>query len=392
MGYKIPLARPIITRDMVEAAIDALQNEKLVLGESVYKFEEEFAHYVGVEHAVAVNSGTSALILAYHAVGLRPGQSFITTAATFISTASSGALLGATPIFIDIRLDDYTIDVGKVEIALNKTNTETRAITPVHLYGYPAELKPLVELASEKNLYIIEDAAQAHGALYEGRRVGSWGHIGIFSFYSIKNMTVGGDGGMLVTNDDKIAELARKLRDCGRKSKYVHDMLGYVFRLNTVNAAIGRIQLRYLDQWNERRRTLAALYDKLLGDLDEVITPPKPSSRKIPVYHIYAIRLPSEETRNALGAWLASNSIEAMIHYPVPLHKQPVFIKNHISPTSLESTEKWAKTILSLPMHPGLKNDEVKIVSEKIHEFFEKKLYTQKEWIQRGHEWLRKYM
>ena len=263
----------------------------------------------------------------------------------------------------------------------------------MHLYGYPAELEPLLEIAEEKNIIIIEDAAQAHGAIYKGRKVGSWGHIAIFSFYPVKNMTVGGDGGMLVTNDEEVAMLARKMRDCGRKSKYVHDMLGYVFRLNSINAAIGRVQLRYLDRWNERRRSLAALYNKFLSQIDEVTIPPKPTSYKIPVYHLYVIRLPNKDVRNALGAWLYANGIEALIHYPLPLHKQPVFKEVYRKyKFKLPNTEKWADTVLSLPMFVELKEDEVRYICEKIYEFFDKKLQKDKEWVRRGREWLRRYM
>ncbi len=388
---RIQLTKPVITQDMVEAAIYALQNERLVLGESVSKLEEEFAQYIGVKYAVAVNSGTSALILAYHAIGLNNATSFIVPTTTFISTASAGALLGAKPIFVDIKLSDYTIDENKVLKLMEKDGVKAKAIIPVHLYGFPAEIRPLIEAADENSIYVIEDAAQAHGAIYNGRRVGSLGHVAVFSFYPTKNMTVGGDGGMLVTNDEKVAEIAKKLRDCGRASKYLHDTLGYVFRMNTVNAAIGRVQLRYLDYWNEKRREKASLYDKLLAHIDEVVTPPKPTPNKIPVYHLYVIRLANEEHRNALGAWLLEHGIETLIHYPIPLHKQPVF-RNTVVGTDLSNAELHAKTALSLPLFVELKDDEVKFICEKVYEFFDKALYKDREWIKKGRQWLEKFI
>ena len=387
---KIPLSKPTITKDMVEAAIYALQSEKLVFGESVFKFEEDFAKYIGVKYAISTNSGTSALILAFHAINITNKDKVISPSATFISTISSAMLLGAKPVFAEINLFDYTIDPTHVR-ALVRRETHIKAIVPVHLYGYPAEMDPIMEIAKERSLYVIEDAAQAHGAKYKGKKVGSIGQIGVFSFYSIKNMTVGGDGGMLVTNDEEIAIIAKKLRDCGRKGKYSHDMLGYVFRLNTINAAIGRVQLRYLDEWNRRRREIAALYDKLLSDIDEVVIPPKPSSTKEPVYHLYVIRLKSKNIRDALGAWLEAQGIQTLVHYPVSAHLQPILRKLHgFKEGMLPKTEIWSKTVLSLPMFPELKNDQIRYVSEKIHEFFNKNIHINKEWIKRGENWFQK--
>jgi len=388
----IPLSRPVITEDMIEAAINALRNEKLVMGESVFKFEEAFAKYIGVKYAISLNSGTSALIAAFHAIKLSNKDYVIAPSATFISTISSAMLLGAKPLFAEIDLDTYTIDVNHLSELLKECK-EVKAIVPVHLYGYPAEMETIMEEAEKRGVYVIEDAAQAHGAEYHGKKVGTMGHIGIFSFYSIKNMTVGGDGGMLVTNNEEIVESVRKLRDCGRRSKYVHDILGYVFRLNTVNAAIGLVQLKYLDKWNKRRRGIATLYDKLLSDLDQVKTPPKPSSNIKPVYHLYVIRLPSEETRNTLGAWLREQGVQTLIHYPVPVHLQPAIMKyTEYKEGTLPKTELWAKTVLSLPIFPELKDEEVKYICEKIHEFFNKEIHNKKEWIERGKKWIQKLM
>ena len=386
----IPLAKPVINREMIEAAVQALENEKLVSGESVFKFEEEFARYIGVRFAISVNSGTSALLLAYLALNVQFGRKFIAPSATFISTVSSGVLAGGHPLFTDINLGTYNMNPDHVKDLIERYG-DVKAIVPVHLYGYPADMEPLIDIASEKNLVIIEDAAQAHGALYKGKKVGSWGDVGIFSFYPIKNMTVGGDGGMLVTNNEEVAIKARKIRDCGRKSKYVHDTLGYVFRLNSVNAAIGRVQLKYLDQWNNKRRELAQLYDNLLSDLEEITLPPRPTKNKLPVYHLYVIRLRSRTVRNTLGAWLENKGVQAMIHYPVPLHKQPT-LEKFSRDVSLPNTELWANTIISLPIFPELKNDKVRYISEIIHDFFNKEIYKDKGWIRSGEQWLGKYM
>ena len=387
---KVSFAKPIINEEMIEAAKDALVNEKLVQGESVYKFEEEFAKFIGVKYAVAVNSGTSALILAFLALKIN-GKKFIAPSATFISTVSAGIISGGSIIFNDINLKTYTLDTETLESKIRSDKENIKAIVPVHLYGYPANMDIIRDIAYSHEISIIEDAAQAHGAEYKGKRVGSLGDIGIFSFYPIKNMTVGGDGGMLVTNNEEYAELAKKLRDCGRSAKYIHDELGYVFRMNTINAAIGRIQLKYLNKWNEKRRKIAALYDKLLKDIEEIILPPRPKLGVNPVYHLYVIRLKEYSIRNALGAWLTSNNIEVLIHYPVPIHQQPAINKMNIK-FSLKNTEVWAKTVLSLPMHPELKNEEIEYVTNKIREFFEKKIYDDETWIARGEEWLKRSM
>jgi dTDP-4-amino-4,6-dideoxygalactose transaminase len=230
----------------------------------------------------------------------------------------------------------------------------------------------IVETAEGNGLYMIEDACQAHGAVYKGRRVGSLGDVGCFSFYPSKNMTVAGDGGMLVTDDEEIAEKAAKLRDCGRVSKYVHDLIGYTSRLNTVNAAIGRVQLKNLDMWNERRRKNAAIYDRFLSDLDELALPPSGGSRVKPVYHLYVIRL---KQRNKLKKWLEENGIGCGIHYVLPIHLQPIYKQLYgFSGGEYPKSEELCRTCLSIPMHPRLNLEEIRFVSEKVHEFFEKKI------------------
>lgn len=363
---KIPLARPVFDEEMKEAAVQALQSERFVLGESVFKFEEEFARYCGTKFAVSTASGTAALVLSMIAEEVRGGE-VLTTPASFVASANSIIHAGATPKFADISLETYTIDPAKVRLSLSD---KARALVPVHLYGYPAAMKELCEIASARGIAVIEDACQAHGASYDGRKVGSLGDAGCFSFFSSKNMTVAGDGGMVVTNDDLIAERVASLRDCGRAkgSKYVHRLLGFTERLNTVQAAIGRVQLRRLDVWNERRRHIAARYNKLLSDLDDVITPPNGDSIAWPVYHMYVIRC---QRRDELRAWLERAGVETGVHYPEPIHLQPLYREMfRYSGGEFPNSELLCRDALSIPMYPSLGIDEANFVSERLHEFY----------------------
>jgi perosamine synthetase len=364
-AQSIPLAKPIFNRQMEQAAVDALRNERFVSGESVFKFEEEFAKYCGVDYAVSMSSGTSALSIALLAANIFHGE-VITTPASFVATSNAVLHTGAVPKFADIDLATYAISPARILSAINK---KTKAILPVHLYGYPADMDAINETRGNRNLVVIEDACQAHGAFYKNRKVGSLGDIACFSFYPSKNMTVAGDGGMLVTNDDKIASKAAKLRDCGRKSKYVHDMVGYTSRLNTVNAAVGRIQLRYLDEWNEKRRKNAGIYDRLLSDIPELVLPPKGDDETKPVYHLYTVRT---RRRDLLKSCLESNGIQCGVNYPLPIHLQPIYREMFgFKRGSYPKSEELCKTCLSIPLFPALTRKEIKFVSEKIHDFYE---------------------
>ena len=256
---KISLAKPVFDEEMKEAALDALQNERFVLGESVFKFEEEFAEYCGAKHAVSTSSGTSALQLSLLALGVERGDEVVTTSYSFVATANAALHIGALPVFADVNVGSFNIDP---EAALERVTEKTRAVIPVHLYGFPAEMDSILEDSEEHRFSVVEDACQAHGASYFGRKVGSIGEVGCFSFYSSKNMTVCGDGGMVVTDSEEVAGKVARLRDCGRSSHYEHDLIGYTSRLNTVNAAIGRVQLQRLDAWNRRRREHAKLYSR----------------------------------------------------------------------------------------------------------------------------------
>lgn len=363
----IPLCKPIFNEEMKEAAIHALQNEYFVLGESVFKFEEEFAKYHGVKHAISVNSGTTALHFSLIALGMGKEDKIITTPMTFVATSNVILYVNGVPVFVDI--DDATGNIDLNNVKLETLNV--RGVIPVHLYGNPCDIDKLLEL-KEKGSFVVEDACQAHGAEYKGKKVGTFGDAGCFSFYSTKNMTVAGDGGMVITDDDDIAETIRSLRDCGRKysgkkclSKYEHVRIGFTARLNTVNAAIGRVQLKYLDKWNEKRRKIAKLYRKLLPK--EILLQEQKNSR--PVYHLFVVKV---ENREKIIKHLEKNGIQTGIHYPIPVYLQPIYRKLFgYRQGMFPKAEKFAKRVLSLPMSPELKKDEVKYVCEKLNEVLE---------------------
>lgn len=366
-NQQIPLARPIFDKEMENAALNALKNEFFVSGDDVYEFEEEFASYCGAKCAVSTSSGTDALHLSLIALGIKKRDQVVTTSFSFIATSNVILHAGATPKFADIDVKTCNIDPDQIQERITK---HTKGIIPVHLYGYPCDMERIMKIGWSHGVKVLEDSCQAHGAEFNGLKVGAIGDVGCFSFYPSKNMTVCGDGGMVVTNNEEIAKIVAKLRDCGRTTKYVHDMIGYTSRLNTVNAAIGRIQLKKLDEWNEKRRRNAALYDKLLSNLEGVILPPSRNSQVKPVYHLYVIRV---KRRDELKKWLENNGIQCGVHYPLPIYLQPIYkelfgFRRGMCPRS----ELASKTCLSIPMYPSLTSDEIKFISEKIREFYKK--------------------
>ena len=364
----IPLTNPILDTEMVDAAVHAMKSERFVLGESVFKFEEEFARFCGTKYGISTASGTAALILSLLAIDVSQSE-VITSTASFVASANSIIHAGATPRFADANLEDYTIDPAGVASAITK---KTKAVVPVHLYGYPAAMDQLRSVASDNNLAIVEDACQAHGATIDGRKAGSIGTVGCFSFYPTKNMTVAGDGGMIVTNDKSIAETVTSLRDCGRAEgiRYRHTRFGFTERLNTVQAAIGRVQLRKLEVWNQKRTSIAKLYDSLLSNIGEVKTPPKGNNRINPVYHLYVIRA---SERDKLREWLRSRGIEGAIHYPDPIHLQPIYRETFgYKEGKFPNSEKLCKEVLSLPIFPTMTDSDVEYVSASIQEFYKK--------------------
>jgi perosamine synthetase len=361
---KIPVSRPTVTDEMVDAMANAVRNERMVLGESVFKFEEEFARFTGTEYAVSMSSGTDALILALMALNVR-GKEVITTPMSFIATANSIVHAGATPIFADSSSRDFNIEPSEV-----RANRSTAAVMPVHLFGYPARMDEIRENAGEK-VSIIEDACQSHGAVYKGKKAGAMGTVGCFSFYATKNMTVGGDGGMITTDDKRLADDLRKLRDCGRTSRYVHDVFGFTARLNTANAAFGRVQLKHLNDWNERRRAIAKRYAHKLKDVEELVLPPMGSKDITPVFHLYVVQAAD---RDALAASLLKENIETLVHYPVPIHLQPVYQDAFgFSEGSYPVCEAQARRVLSLPIFPTLTDHQVDRVCEAIVKHYEVK-------------------
>jgi len=360
---------PILNDEMIDAAVNALRTERFLKGESVRRFEKEFGEYIGTKYALAVNNGTSALHLSLIAMNIKSGDYVVSTPATFIATANAIIYIGAKPIFVDISLETLNMDVQKLEETIKKYGNKVKAVIPVHLYGYPCEMDAILEIAERYNVKILEDACQAHGAIYKGRRVGSLGDAGAFSFYPSKNMTVCGDGGMVTTNDDEIAEVIESLRDAGRArgSLYVHERIGYTARMNTINAAIGRVQLKYLEKWNERRREIAREYNKKLDGIGDLILPPGEKSDIKPVYHLYVVRT---RYRDHLKEYLEKRGIECGIHYPLPVHLQLPYKQMGFSEGMFPNAEKWAKEVLSLPMHPNLTKEDIEYIVSCIEDFF----------------------
>jgi dTDP-4-amino-4,6-dideoxygalactose transaminase len=354
-GKRIPLASPIIDGEMKAAALAAL-DEKLVMGESVFKFEEEFARYAGTKYAVSTGSGTAALSITLQALGISHGSEVVTTPFSFIATANAVLHAGAEPVFADVEDSGINLDPRK---ARTRINLRTRAIIPVHLYGHPAAMDEFLDISREKGVKLVEDACQAHGAEYAGKKVGSIGDAGCFSFYPAKNMTVGGDGGVITTNDEELAEAAGSIRDCGRdkNSKYHMGRIGYTSRLNSVNAAIGRVQLKRLDDWNEARRRLASLYRKQLESVDGVVLPPSEKNNEKPVYHLFVIRT---RKRELVKKHLADDGVETGVHYPVPIHLQTPYRQSYgYSEGAFPLSESLSEEVLSLPMYPTLAESQV---------------------------------
>jgi len=346
----------------VQQAISAvLERGDFILGKEVSLFEEEFAAYCEAAYAVGVDSGTSALALALRAFEIGPGDEVITVANTFIATASAISYTGARPVLMDANPQTYNIDVSRIE----ETITErTKAIVPVHLYGRPADMDPILEIAQQHGLVVIEDACQAHGAKYKGERVGSLGHAAAFSFYPAKNLGAYGDGGMVVTDDARVAESLRMLRNHGQREKYHHALRGYNHRLDTLQAAVLRVKLRYLDAWNAARRRHAQLYSELLAHGPMIL--PAEAHCAEPVYHLYVVRV---EARDRLRAYLHDKGIATGIHYPIPIHLQPACRDLGYEKGSFPVTEAYAEQILSLPMYAELTPSLIEHVAEAVRDF-----------------------
>jgi len=353
-----------LIRDEVNAgALQVMEDCRFVLGEDVNSFEREFASFCGTEYAVGVANGTDALRLALLSCGIGRGNEVITVPNTFIATTEAISQTGAKVVFVDVNLSTYNIEVSRIEGAINE---RTRAIVPVHLFGQPADMDPIMEIARKYNLEVVEDACQAHGAEYKGKKVGSIGDAGCFSFYPSKNLGAFGDGGMVITHGNKIAAKIEILRDHGQLRKYQHMVEGYNSRLDEIQAAILRVKLRRLDGWNKLRRKNASIYNEFLEDVDEAVTPSEAEYAKH-VYHLYVIRT---RRRDELQEWLKSKGIGAGLHYPIPLHLQKAYENLGHKEGDFPVAEECAKQILSLPMFPELTREEIEKVVSEIKTFF----------------------
>ena len=347
-----------IEQDLLAAFKETLATTQFVLGREVAAFEEEFAAYSGGRFGIGVNSGTSALHLALLAAGVGPGDEVITVSCTFVATVAAVDYTGARPVFVDVDADTLNMDVTQIEAAITD---RTKAILPVHLHGQPADLDPILEIARRHNLVVIEDAAQAHGAEYKGRRVGSMGDMGCFSFYPGKNLGACGEGGMVVTNSEDFAQRIRMLRDWGQERKYHHTLKGFNYRLEGVQGAMLRIKLRHLDAWTEGRRENANHYQELLAGSG--VTIPVEAAYARHVYHVYGVRVPN---RDAVQAALQAREIQTGIHYPIPVHLQKAYQEFGFGRGDLPVTEQASTELLSLPMFPELERSQVEEVCEAL--------------------------
>lgn len=348
-----------LKKEMDAAVLDVLEQAQFILGPNVTKLEEEVAAYHGLPHAVGVANGTDALLLALRACGISAGDEVITTPFTFIATAEVIAQLNARPVFVDIRPDSFNIDPDKIA---EKITPRTKAIIPVHLFGHPADMKPIMALAQKHNLKVIEDCAQAFGATYQGQKVGTFGDAGCFSFFPSKNLAGYGDGGMVITKDQEIVKQLKALRNHGSFVRYYHHAVGYNSRLDEIQAAIIRIKLKNIDQFNAARCANAAAYCKAITRKD--ITLPSTQAGCEHVFHQFTLRV---RNRDILVKALQDEGIASAVYYPVPLHRQEVFLTLYPSPAVLPQTEACAMDVLSLPMFPELTKEEISLIADVIN-------------------------
>lgn len=344
-----------------EAIQRVLDRGWYILGEEVQGFEREFASYIGVNHAVGLGSGTEALHVALAACQVGAGDEVITVSHTAVATVAAIELAGATPVLVDIEPDFFTLDPRQLRAAISP---RTRAVIPVHLYGQPASLDLIMEIAREHGLRVIEDCAQAHGATYRGKRVGSYGDMACFSFYPTKNLGALGDGGLVCTNDKKLTERARLLREYGWAERYVSHTTGWNSRLDEIQAATLRVKLRYLDQDNQKRARIADRYGEGLNECELVLPPVRDSATH--VFHLYVVR---SSKRDQLQAFLKDRGIGTLVHYPVPVHLQPAYHERTPRRNGLSQTERAAQEVLSLPIYPELNDADVQQVIESIRDF-----------------------
>lgn len=356
----IPIAKPLLEEEEKRAVLEVLNSGMLAQGKQVAQFEAEFAQFIGVKHAIATSNGTTALHTALLAHDIGAGDEVITTPFSFVATANTIRITGAIPVFVDIEESTYNLDPKLIEPAITP---RTKAIMPVHLFGLPANMGALTTIAKKHNLIIIEDACQAHGAEYQNQKVGSFG-TGCFSFYPTKNMTTG-EGGIITTNDDKIAKTARLLREHGSEKRYYNDIVGYNYRMTDIAAAIGREQLRKLPKFNEQRKSNAQYLTRQLQNIFGIICPPQDPGH---VFHQFSIRitLPFPKSRDEVLAHLTQKEIGSAIFYPIPIHRQKAYPQwqHHRFPV----TERIASEILSLPIHPLVTHSDLDYIAQVFQE------------------------
>jgi dTDP-4-amino-4,6-dideoxygalactose transaminase len=375
----------------IDSAIqNVIDNAAFILGKSVTDFEAAFAKAHGVKHCIGVSSGTDGNHLALWSLGIKPGDKVILPANTFVATAWGATLCGATPVFVDCEPESYNIDKDKVEAEVegkrkSKVKVEVKkgkvkAIVAVHLYGQPADMDPLAEIAKKHGLHLVEDAAQAHLAEYKGKRVGGIGEIASFSFYPGKNLGAFGEAGAVTVNSDQLAVNMRMIREHGQSEKYHHEVLGHNYRMEGIQGAVLSVKLKYLNEWTEKRRAVAARYKKLLADIEQIVLPKEMPFAKH-VYHLFVIRVKEKrdkreeirkEKRDALMRFLNENGIATGLHYPIPLHLQNCFKYLGYKKGDFPVAEELAETGLSLPMFPEMTVDQTEYVCDKIKAFFKR--------------------
>ncbi len=344
------------------AITDVCEKQAFALGPAVAKFEENVAAYLACKHAIGVSSGTDALIISLMALGVGPGDEVITSPFSFFATAGSVARQGATPVFADIDGDTYNLDPGLIE---EKITERTKAILPVHIFGQCAAMKEIRSIAQRHGIAVIEDAAQGIGAEQNGVKCGNFGDLAAFSFYPTKNLGGFGDGGMVTTNDDELAAKLKILRDHGQDPRYFYRIIGGNFRLDGIQGAILDVKLQYLDQWNEKRRANAALYDELLSD--SPVKTPVVADGNFCIYHQYTIAAPK---RDKLQKHLAENGVGCAVFYPKPLHLQECFAELGYEPASMPVAERAVEEVLSLPVYPELSDEQIRYAADKVVEFY----------------------
>ena len=352
-----------IKPEIDEAIFRVIDSGQFVLGKIVREFEEAAERYLGVKHAVGCASGTDALQVAMMALGVQPGDEIITTPFTFVATTETIVLLGAKPVYVDIQPKTFNIDPGQIERAIT---TKTKAIIPVHLYGQPADMNPIMEIARKHNLPVIEDTAQAMGSEYKGKKVGGIGTLGAVSFFPSKNLGAFGDAGMIVTNDDELAEKMRMIIIHGSRVRYQHELLGVNSRLDSLQAAVLNVKLKYLDTWRDARRMAAQRYNEMFKESDVVTPYEAPFGKHI--YHQYTVRV---KNRNNISEYLSQQKIPHAIYYPIPLHLQKAFHRAGSPQGPFPLTQKAADEVLSLPMHTELTEEQQNVVTSAVHKALE---------------------